>query len=213
MCHALKPFGAAGRELGARVSTLSQVIPMIHILHRRVEMLFGETTGVDTMLTSLREAMVSRLSAPLHDPRYALATLLDPRYKASLFSQEEAEQYKQDLIRELETLDSSGPAPVANGAGDPASPPRAGAGAGAGEESLWSLMATVQKAEPRGQPGLPEDAVLAYLEEEVLEHGCDPLAYWSLKRAAWPGLSALAVCFLACPPSAVPSEKLFAPPH
>lgn len=213
VCHALKPFDAARRELGARVSTLSQVIPMIHILHRRVEMLFGETTGVDTMLTSLREAMVSRLSAPLHDPRYALATLLDPRYKASLFSQEEAEQYKQDLIRELETLDSSsGPAPVANGAGDPASPPRAGAGAGAGEESLWSLMATVQKAEPRGQPGLPEDAVLAYLEEEVLEHGCDPLAYWSLKRAAWPGLAALAVRFLACPPSAVPAEKLFGTP-
>lgn len=101
VCHALKPFDAARRELGARVSTLSQVIPMIHILHRRVEMLFGETTGVDTMLTSLREAMVSRLSAPLHDPRYALATLLDPRYKASLFSQEEAEQYKQDLIREI----------------------------------------------------------------------------------------------------------------
>ncbi|KAK1346839.1 hypothetical protein QTO34_000699 [Cnephaeus nilssonii] len=35
---------------------------------------------------------------------YIFATLLDPRYKASLFSEEEAEQYKQDLIRELEML-------------------------------------------------------------------------------------------------------------
>lgn len=82
MCHALKPFGAAGRELGARVSTLSQVIPMTHILHGRVEMLFGETMGIDTMLTSLREATVTHLSATLQDPRYMLATLLDPRCKA-----------------------------------------------------------------------------------------------------------------------------------
>uniref|UniRef100_A0A8C3VGG6 Zinc finger BED-type containing 4 n=1 Tax=Catagonus wagneri TaxID=51154 RepID=A0A8C3VGG6_9CETA len=209
VCHALKPFDAASRELGARVSTLGQVIPMIHILHRRVEMLFEETMGIDTMLKSLREAMVSRLSATLRDPRYVLATLLDPRYKASLFSQEEAEQCKRDLVRELETLNStSGPAPVPNGGCDPGSPQRDSAG----EESLWSLMATMKKADPRGKPRVPEDVVLAYLEEEVLEHGCDPLTYWSLKRAAWPGLSALAVRFLGCPPSTVPSEKLFSTP-
>lgn len=82
VCHALKPFDAARRELGARVSTLSQVIPMTHILHGRVEMLFGETMGIDTMLTSLREATVTHLSATLQDPRYMLATLLDPRCKA-----------------------------------------------------------------------------------------------------------------------------------
>ncbi|XP_057598206.1 zinc finger BED domain-containing protein 4 [Hippopotamus amphibius kiboko] len=208
VCHALKPFDAASRELSARASALSQVIPMMHILGRRVEMLFQETMGIDTMLGSLREAVVSRLSAALHDPRYALATLLDPRYKASLFSEEEAEQYKQDLIRELETLDStSGPAPVSNGC-DPGSPARDGAG----EESLWSLMAKMKKTEPRGRAKVPEDMVLAYLEEEVLEHGCDPLAYWNLKRAAWPGLSALAVRFLGCPPSIIPSERLFSTP-
>ncbi|KAJ8791830.1 hypothetical protein J1605_020552 [Eschrichtius robustus] len=208
VCHALKPFDAARQEMSAHVSTLSQVIPMIHILNRRVEMLFEETMGIDTMLKSLREAMVSRLSATLHDPRYVLATLLDPRYKASLFSEEEAAQYKQDLIRELETLNStSEPTPVPNGCA-PGSPPRDCAG----EESLWSLMAKMKKTEPRGRTKVPEDMVLAYLEEEVLEHGCDPLAYWNLKRAAWPGLSALAVRFLGCPPSIVPSERLFSTP-
>ncbi|XP_043737181.1 zinc finger BED domain-containing protein 4 [Cervus elaphus] len=208
VCHALTPFAAASREMSAHVSTLSQVIPMIHILSRRVEMLFQETTGIDAMLRALREAMVSRLSASLHDPRYVLATLLDPRYKASLFSEEEAEQYKQDLIRELETLDpTSEPAPVPNGC-EPGSPPRDCAG----EESLWALMAKLKKSERGGRPKVPEDVVLAYLEEEVLEHSCDPLAYWSLKRAAWPGLSALAVRFLGCPPSIVPSERLFSTP-
>ena len=54
--------------------------------------------------------------------------------------------------------------------------------------------------------------VLAYLEEEVLEHSCDPFTYWNLKWSLWHGLSTLAVQFLGCPPSTVPSEKLFSTP-
>ncbi|XP_004676440.1 PREDICTED: zinc finger BED domain-containing protein 4, partial [Condylura cristata] len=203
VCLALRPFDAASREMSAPGSTLGQVIPMIHILSRKVELLFAETMGIDTMLKSLKEAVVSRLAAALHDPRYIFATLLDPRYKASLFSEEEAEQYKQDLIRELEMLNStSDDAPAAGG------PPQ---GPG-GEPSLWSLMAQMKKTGPREKAWRPEDVVLAYLEEEVLEHGCDPLTYWNLKKAAWPGLSALAVRFLGCPPSIVPSERLFSSP-
>lgn len=208
VCHALKPFDAASREMSAHASTLGQVIPMIHILNRKIEMLFEETMGIDTMLKSLKEAMVSRLAAALHDPRYVFATLLDPRYKASLFSEEEAEQYKQDLIRELEELNStSEEAPVSNGRA-PGSPSKDSVG----EENLWSLVAKMTKKGPREKTKVPEDMVLAYLEEEVLEHSCDPLTYWSLKRSAWPGLSALAVRFLGCPPSIVPSERLFSTP-
>ncbi|XP_006888087.1 PREDICTED: zinc finger BED domain-containing protein 4 [Elephantulus edwardii] len=208
VCHALKPFDAASREMSTHVSALSQVIPMIHILNRKIEMLSQETMGIDTMLRSLREAMVSRLSSTLHDPRYIFATLLDPRYKASLFTEEEAEQYKQDLIRELEILNSTSDAtPVANGRGA-GSPPKDSAG----EEDLWSLMAKMKRKGLQEKTKLPEDMVLAYLEEEVLEHSCDPLAYWNLKRASWPALAALAVRFLGCPPSIVASEKLFSTP-
>lgn len=206
VCHALRPFEAASREMSAHVSTLSQVIPMIHILSRKVEMLFGETMGVDTMLKSLKEAMASRLSATLHDPRYVFATLLDPRYKASLFTEEEAEQYRQDLIRELEILNSTSE-DTATPHGCDSGPPSRDPGGG---ESLWALVAKVKRRDRRDRP--PEDTVLAYLEEEVLEHSCDPLAYWNLKRASWPGLSTLAVRFLGCPPSTVPSEKLFSTP-
>ncbi|XP_046316688.1 zinc finger BED domain-containing protein 4-like [Marmota monax] len=206
VCHALRPFDAASREMSVHVSTLSQVIPMIHILSRKVEMLFGETMGIDTMLKSLKEAMASRLSATLHDPRYAFATLLDPRYKASLFTEEEAEQYRQDLIRELEILNSTSEDTAASDGCD-SGPQSRDSGGG---ESLWSLVAKVEGRERRER--LPEDMVLAYLEEEVLEHSCDPLAYWNLKRSSWPGLSTLAVRFLGCPPSTVPSEKLFSTP-
>ncbi|XP_051485763.1 zinc finger BED domain-containing protein 4 [Apus apus] len=207
VCHALKPFEAASKEMSTHMSTLSQVIPMIHILNRKIEMLFEETMGIDTMLKSLKEAMVSRLSSTLHDPRYIFATLLDPRYKTSLFTEEEAEQYKQDLIRELEIMSSTSDddKPVSNGC-DIGSPSTNSCG----EDSLWSLMGDMKKTKDlKGRAKLPEEMVLSYLEEEVLEHNCDPLTYWNFKKSSWPVLSKLAVRFLGCPPSIVPSERLF----
>ncbi|XP_030405093.1 zinc finger BED domain-containing protein 4 [Gopherus evgoodei] len=206
VCHALKPFEVASREMSTHMSTLSQVIPMIHILNRKIEMLFEETMGIDTMLKSLKEAMASRLSSTLHDPRYIFATLLDPRYKTSLFTEEEAEQYKLDLIRELEVLSStSDDKPVSNGC-DIGSPSTNSCG----EDNLWSLMADMKKSKDlKEKAKLPEEMVLSYLEEEVLEHNCDPLTYWDFKKSSWPVLSKLAVRFLGCPPSIVPSERLF----
>ncbi|XP_054844546.1 zinc finger BED domain-containing protein 4 [Eublepharis macularius] len=207
VCHALKPFEVASREMSTHMSTLSQVIPMIHILNRKIELLFEETMGIDTMLKSLKEAMVSRLSSTLHDPRYIFATLLDPRYKTSLFTEEEAEQYKQDLIRELEILSatSDDEKPVSNGCGM-GSPSKNSFG----DNNLWSLMEDMKKAKvPKEKAKLPEEMVLLYLEEEVLEHNCDPLTYWNFKKSSWPVLSKLAVRFLGCPPSIVPSERLF----
>uniref|UniRef100_A0A8C9FNA3 Zinc finger BED-type containing 4 n=1 Tax=Pavo cristatus TaxID=9049 RepID=A0A8C9FNA3_PAVCR len=207
VCHALKPFEAASREMSTHMSTLSQVIPMIHILNRKIEMLFEETMGIDTMLKSLKEAMVSRLSSTLHDPRYIFATLLDPRYKTSLFTEEEAEQYKQDLIRELEIMSSTSEddKPVSNGC-DIGSPSTNSYG----EDNLWSLMGDMKKTKDlKERAKLPEEMVLSYLEEEVLEHNCDPLTYWNFKKSSWPVLSKLAVRFLGCPPSIVPSERLF----
>lgn len=207
VCHALKPFEVASREMSTHISTLSQVIPMIHILNRKIELLFEETMGIDTMLKSLKEAMVSRLSSTLHDPRYIFATLLDPRYKASLFTEEEAEQYKQDLIRELEILNatSDDEKPVSNGCGIGSSSKNS-----YGDDNLWSLIDDMKKAKvPKEKATLPEEMVVMYLEEEVLEHNCDPLTYWNFKKSSWPVLSKLAVRFLGCPPSIVPSERLF----
>lgn len=90
VCHTLRPSDVAGWEMSAHVFTLSQVIPIVHILSRKVQMLFGETMGIDTMQKSLKEAMISH-----------------PGYKATLFTEEEVEQYRQDLIRELEILNST----------------------------------------------------------------------------------------------------------
>uniref|UniRef100_UPI0037E7B452 zinc finger BED domain-containing protein 4 n=1 Tax=Semicossyphus pulcher TaxID=241346 RepID=UPI0037E7B452 len=210
VCNALKPFEVAYREMSNRTATLGQVIPLIHILNRKIDLLFDETVGIDNMLKSLKEAMVSRMSATLHDPRYTWATMLDPRYKTSLFTEEEAERCKQDLIRELDSSSSTSAAakpPLPNGCNEA---PVSSNTPNSNKDNLWSLMADIrQKIKHEEKPKSSELAVLEYLEEDILDQSCDPLDYWNLKKFLWPDLAKVAARYVGCPPSIVPAETLF----
>ncbi|XP_003972972.2 zinc finger BED domain-containing protein 4 [Takifugu rubripes] len=208
VCTALKPFEVAYREMSNRTATLGQVIPLIHILNRKIDLLFDETVGIDNMLRSLKEAMVSRLSATLQDPRYTWATMLDPRYKTSLFTEEDAEQCKHDLIGEIDLSSSTSLAAASllpNGCGE--SSPQS---SHPNEDNLWTLMDDIRhKIKQEEKPKSSELAVLEYLEEDILDQSCDPLDYWNLKKFLWPDLAKVAARYLGCPPSIVPAETLF----
>ncbi|KAF3704986.1 Zinc finger BED domain-containing protein 4 [Channa argus] len=211
VCNALKPFELACREMSNRTATLGQVIPLIHILNRKIDLLFDETVGIDNMLKSLKEAMVSRMSATLHDPHYTWATMLDPRYKTSLFTEEEAEQCKQDLIRELDLSSSSTSVavkpPLPNGCNEASDSSNTSP---SNKDNLWSLMADIrQKIKHEDKPKSSELAVLEYLEEDILDQSCDPLDYWNIKKFLWPDLAKVAARYVGCPPSIVPAETLF----
>ncbi|KAG5267233.1 hypothetical protein AALO_G00219470 [Alosa alosa] len=208
VCNALKPFEVACREMSNRTATLGQVIPLIHILNRKIDMLFDETMGIDNMLKSLKDAMVTRLSSTLHDPRYTWATMLDPRYKTSLFSEEEAERCKQDLIRELEvSLSTSDEAkPLLNGCGEASAPSNSSV---ASKDDLWSLMDDIRNKIKQEDKPASEISVLEYLEENILDQTCNPLDYWNLKKYLWPELAKVAVRYVGCPPSVAPAETLF----
>ncbi|XP_077090009.1 zinc finger BED domain-containing protein 4 [Siphateles boraxobius] len=210
VCNALKPFEVACREMSNRTATLGQVIPLIHILNRKIDMLFDETMGIDNMLKSLKEAMVTRMSPTLHDPRYIWATMLDPRYKTSLFTEEEAEQCKHDLIQELEVSASNSvetKPPLSNGCSEI---PASSNSLASNKENLWALMDDIrQKIKQEERPKSLELAVLEYLEEDILDQSCDPLDYWNLKKLLWPDLAKVAVRYVGCPPSIVPADTLF----
>ncbi|XP_056603417.1 zinc finger BED domain-containing protein 4 [Triplophysa dalaica] len=211
VCSALKPFEVACREMSNRTATLGQVIPLIHILNRKIDMLFDETMGIDNMLKSLKESMVTRMSQTLHDPRYIWATMLDPRYKTSLFTEEEAEQCKQDLIQELELSTSTSiktKLPLSNGYSEVTA--STNGSATNKKENLWALMDDIrQKIKAEERPKSSEVAVTEYLEEDILDQSCDPLDYWNLKKFSWPDLAKVAVRYLGCPPSTVPADTLF----
>ncbi len=48
-----------------------------------------------------------------------------------------------------------------------------------------------------------------YSKEGLIEDNEDPIVYWRMKRDAYPILANLARKFLSCPPTSVPSERLF----
>ncbi|KAI5617806.1 zinc finger BED domain-containing protein 4, partial [Silurus asotus] len=211
VCNALKPFEVACREMNNRTATLGQVIPLIHILNRKIDMLFDETMGIDNMLKSLKEAMVTRMSPTLLDPRYTWATMLDPRYKTSLFTEEEAEKCKQDLIREVQRVSISAAAEskpaLSNGCSEDPAPSNSST---MNKDNLWALMDDIrQKIKHDDRPKSSELAVLEYLEEDILDQSCDPLDYWNLKLFLWPELAKVAVRYVGCPPSIVPADTLF----
>ncbi|XP_056434749.1 zinc finger BED domain-containing protein 4 [Gadus chalcogrammus] len=211
VCNALKPFEVACQEMSSRTATLGQIIPLVHILNRKVDLLFDETVGIDNMLKSLKEAMVGRMSANLRDPRYTWATMLDPRYKTSLFTEDEAEQCKQDLVRELNLSSSTSALEdtplLPNGRGGD---PSAATAVGSSGDNLWSLMDDIRhKIKQEEKPRSSELAVLEYLEEDILDQSCDPLDYWNLKKFQWPDLAKVAARYVGCPPSVVPAESLF----
>lgn len=204
VCNALKPFEVACREMSTRTATLGQVIPLIHILNRKIDLLFDETVGIDNMLKSLKEAMVSKMSSMLHDPRYTWATMLDPRYKTSLFTEEEAECCKQDLIRELDcTTSDKINTHFPNGCD------KSYKASNSKKDTLWSLMNDVRQNKHEEKPKSSELAVLEYLEEDILDQNCDPLDYWNLKKFLWPNLAKVAARYVGCPPSIIPAETLF----
>lgn len=211
VCNALKPFEVASRELSNRTATLGQVIPLIHILTRKIDLLFDETVGIDNMLMSLKEAMMNRMSATLQDPRYTWATMLDPRYKTSLFTEEEAERCKQDLIQELD-LSSSTSVPVdsllPNGCDED---PVSSDNPHSTRDNLWPLMPEFRQniKEEEEEEKSAEMVVLEYLEEDILDQSCDPLDYWNLKKFLWPDLAKVAARYVGCPPTIVPVETLF----
>ncbi|KAF7659253.1 hypothetical protein LDENG_00001080 [Lucifuga dentata] len=211
VCNALKPFEVACREMSNRTATLGQVIPLIHILNRKIDLLFDETVGIDNMLKSLKEAMVSKMSSTLHDPRYTWATMLDPRYKTSLFTEEEAERCKQDLIQELDSSSYTSVTvkpPLPNGCSNET--PVSSSSSQSNKDNLWSLMADIrQKIKQEERPKSSELAVLEYLEEDIQDQSCDPLDYWNLKKFLWPELAKVAARYVGCPPSIVPAETLF----
>ncbi|XP_076860894.1 zinc finger BED domain-containing protein 4 isoform X1 [Brachyhypopomus gauderio] len=211
VCNALKPFEVACKEMSNRTATLGQVIPLIHILNRKIDMLFDETMGIDNMLKSLKESMVTKMSPALHDPRYTWATMLDPRYKTSLFTEDEAEQCKQDLIRELEKVyvstSTETKSPLSNGYSEV---PASSNSPTTKKDNLWSLMVDIRhKIKQEERPKSSELAVTEYLEEDILDQSCDPLDYWNLKKFLWPELAKVAVRYVGCPPSIVPAETLF----
>uniref|UniRef100_A0A147BPQ7 Putative hat-25 zm n=1 Tax=Ixodes ricinus TaxID=34613 RepID=A0A147BPQ7_IXORI len=187
----------------------------------------------------LGELRASRhLRAVRADVTFWAASFLDPRFRDTFGTyvggaegpvENKLEDVKQHLLGQIleaylqdkrsgdvKSLETPAlEAPSGSGASQPA--------AVGGEFSLWLSNAeemglTVPRAQQSPDQMRIEAAAVArsqleaYVQDSVIDFSApmsDPARYWERKRNHWPSLYAVAVAYLACPPTSVHSEKVF----
>ena len=77
----LAPFEELTRQMSSSTSSAAEVIPSVTVLKRLLARENEEDTGIKTMKKTLLEAVQKRFKTIENEPLYAVATLLDPRFK------------------------------------------------------------------------------------------------------------------------------------
>jgi len=134
---------------------------------------------------------------------YALAMLLDPRYKWCLFAPDGLEAIKQWAIDEARFEPSNPPANT------PQPPPPKKA-----TLARWtcSMPYWVHHAAPTSSASAASlvDAELStYLQADVISRAESPTEWWAANAAKHPLLAAEAKCYLSAPPTSMASEHVF----
>ena len=77
----LAPFEEITKQISFATSTASEVIPSVVVLKRLLVKETMEDSGIKTMKATLLAAVDTRFQTVEAEPLYAVATILDPRYK------------------------------------------------------------------------------------------------------------------------------------
>jgi len=104
VCHVLQCFEEATKMLSGANSSISQAIPFITIIIDELDVKKKEDHGVITFKKILQTAMIDRFSKYESKEEFAIATLLDTRYKEHFFRDKNALKVaKEKLASKLET--------------------------------------------------------------------------------------------------------------
>ncbi|CAM5097654.1 unnamed protein product [Natator depressus] len=224
LCQILRPFDDATKLVSGTDASISQAIPLICLLEKKLLSLVqqfegeGEETGqvlAHRLLQTLRgNRQIAEIRAQEH---YVLATYVDPRFKnnmASFVPEGEGglHRWTQRLIDEvaenIRDVQDRGTSQRQT------QQQRKGSASDRGR-SLWDSLedfglisvAPVLLDSAKTQAA---QIVEGYLQDTVvLSASAEPLLYWQLKRDMWLPLFQVAVQHLSCPPSSLYSEQLF----
>lgn len=212
----LKPAYEFTVEMSSeRKVTASKVIPMAKLLTRHYSSTLAEEAAtVDSyneptfklqLCRALAAAMQDRLGKLEDITPLAYASLLDPRYKRMGFSSTIAADRASANLKNValslarrKELDSPRARPTASSAGH--------------TSSLWSKFATGQEAAAmrRDLVATCEAELISWYTEPLeLDKSMDPIVWWQRNCHRFPILAELAVKYLVCQGTSVPSERLF----
>nr|XP_054592602.1 zinc finger BED domain-containing protein 4-like [Nothobranchius furzeri] len=213
----LEPFEELTRKISSATSTAADVIPAVAVLKRLLADENSTDSGIKTTKSTLLQAVNRRFSSIESKSLYAVATLLDARYKDRFFTGGEAARMAKNLLKqEMEralakaSADKAGtrkpePEPAEKVAHVDASSPTTS------KSSFSSLYDKI--LEEHDEPAQGTQAAVIqmqmYLKEPTMGELDSPFQYWADNHARFPLLAAVAVKFLSAPSTSVESERLF----
>ncbi|KAJ3608020.1 hypothetical protein NHX12_025070 [Muraenolepis orangiensis] len=212
MLSLLEPFEELTQKISKASTSAADVIPSVMALKRFLGKEVASDHGVKTSKATLLEAVSRRFAEMEKEPLYSLATIIDPRYKDRLFSNEVKAEVKGRLLDQLveQQIQPPDQAPGASAASDTDEPVEKVPRVGSVSSMLDEIM---EEAGPEPQAHGDDNAaavqsqVALYLSEPAISMSAQPLAYWRANQG--PALTKVARAYLSAPCTSVESERLF----
>ncbi|KAK3922863.1 Zinc finger BED domain-containing protein 4 [Frankliniella fusca] len=214
----LKPIAQFTAEMGSSTKpTFSMMIPVLSEIKNCLEEFLRKASNRGSGISFAR-ALLNKIILRFPDSDYAdskmhqTATILDPRFKALLFSEDvdahglllvEAKRKYREYIRRGKL---SLPAPAgANASQDDTAPKPA-------KQSKWSFLKKVSAKQSEGPDEIEsilQKEVQTYLELGTIDVEHDPALWWKTNRDTFPHLTPLAAEYLGIGATEVQSERDF----
>ena len=177
-----------------------------------------QVPGIKGTKKKISEELNQRFAFLDTDDIYNLSTILDPRYKTRFSSSCSKGIFTELLKTKLDETEKESTAAEAD---DTTTPPPKKRKVATDKSSEWTTVSNAMKgllssssdddestSERRASVKSTKE-VDQYLSLRRISHDNDPLSWWRENATSFPLLSKLARRYLACPPSSVPSERLF----
>ncbi|KAK0138931.1 Zinc finger BED domain-containing protein 4 [Merluccius polli] len=208
MISILAPFEELTQQISSSTASAADVIPCVRALTRLLEKTVESDHGVKTSKAVLLEAVKKRFADIDTQKLYAIATMLDPRYKDRYFP-EALKPTVHDMFRDVLAAHGCTQLPSTSSVEVPGSsrstdksPP------------ACSLQAMFDELVEEDAGQTDEEVMIVsqvnqYLAEPVMPCSGQPLAYWQANKGRFPTLAQAARAYLCSPCTSVDSERLF----
>ncbi|XP_043469372.1 zinc finger BED domain-containing protein 4-like [Leptopilina heterotoma] len=212
LTNVLRPLESATRDLcGQKYVTTSMVIPLINGLQRELENLVLEHQVASVLKENLLKEILRRFGLMESCHFFAIATILDPRFKKVVFKQptECARAISQINRLFLEIKSNNSTERELDSDGDTNNESEESKE----KSSLWKYCTDCVQNAKRGRKELSDsgyaDELTLYLRSEVSHFETDPIRFWVEMEHIYPTLSQIALKYLTVVATSVPSERLF----
>ncbi|KAK0133049.1 Zinc finger BED domain-containing protein 4 [Merluccius polli] len=220
MITLLELFEQLTKDISSAEATAADVIPGVVSLTRLLTKIDESDQGVKTAKRTLQEAVSDRFDGVQSEPLYAIATMVDARYKDRYFDIDKKERARNMLLKVVEEMsrgnddqrgEAAGTSADDLGMEDPDQdpPPRKARHGKSNLQDMYQEILEENELPIQAATGGTASQVHKYLgEATVLKKAC-PFNYWRSNQTRFPVIACVARKYLTAPCTSVDSERLF----